>query len=379
MTRVVFVVVQPLGEFPVGQEALIGRPPALAGGRYDQDVADADVAMHDPRSLISVLMCYKVGEIWTYRGTPSEEAQPPSRQDGNDDASSSGRSPSFSASRHSQPLWSSVQRLPPCCWFARSGSPEVPPTAPRAPFTSCTTWRPSIRQITLFSHHFRFAAFQAYKVYAENCLGLKIKATRDDKGGEYIGREYNDFCAQHGIQRQHTEPDEPHQNGVAERANRTIAEGATALLAQSKLPPSFWGHAVSTFVHTHNHMPTSALGGAIPYTAWKGKGRKPDVSYFRTFGCLVYVLVRKKDRKALELHSHKCILLNSERLLEFLCPYQVAISPTGRLHCLLISLLSIRRSLSPFSRYRSLRTFNHLHCPGIEPGTSSFLFAFVDF
>ncbi|KAL7278120.1 hypothetical protein ACG7TL_008091 [Trametes sanguinea] len=154
-----------------------------------------------------------------------------------------------------------------------------------------------------------FAAFQAYKAYAENCLGLRIKATRDDKGGEYIGREYNDFCAQHGIQRQHTEPDEPHQNGVAERANRTIAEGATALLSQSKLPPSFWGHAVSTFVHTRNRMPTSALGGAIPYTAWKGKGRKPDVSYFRTFGCLAYVLVRKKDRKALEPHSRKCIFV----------------------------------------------------------------------
>ncbi|KAL7285881.1 hypothetical protein ACG7TL_000992 [Trametes sanguinea] len=154
-----------------------------------------------------------------------------------------------------------------------------------------------------------FAAFQAYKVYAENCLGLRIKATHDDKGGKYIGREYNDFCAQHGIQHQHTEPDEPHQNGVAERANRMIAEGATALLAQSKLPLLFWGHAASTFVHTRNHIPTSALGGAIPYTAWKGKGRKPDVSYFRTFGCLAYVLVRKKDRKALEPHSRKCIFV----------------------------------------------------------------------
>ena len=154
-----------------------------------------------------------------------------------------------------------------------------------------------------------FAAFKAYKAYAENCLGLRIKATRDDKGGEYMGHEYADFCAEHGIQRQHTEPDEPHQNGVAERANRTTSEGATALLVQSKLPPSFWGHAVSTFVHTRNRMPTSALNGGIPYTAWKGNGRKPDVSYFRTFGCLAYVLVRKKDRKALEPHSRKCIFV----------------------------------------------------------------------
>ncbi|CDO78104.1 hypothetical protein BN946_scf184683.g1 [Trametes cinnabarina] len=135
-----------------------------------------------------------------------------------------------------------------------------------------------------------FAAFQAYKGYAENCLGLRIKATHDNKGGEYIGKDYNNICAQHSIQCQHAEPDELHQNS-------------------SKLPPSFWGHAISTFVHTHNCMPTSALGGAVPYTAWKGKGRKPDVSYFHTFGCLAYMLVHKKDRKALEPHSRKCIFV----------------------------------------------------------------------
>ena len=50
-------------------------------------------------------------------------------------------------------------------------------------------------------------------------------------------------------------------------------------------------------------MPTSALDGCIPYTVWKGNGRKPDVSYFRVFGCLAYVLVPKKDRKALQLHT----------------------------------------------------------------------------
>ena len=52
-----------------------------------------------------------------------------------------------------------------------------------------------------------FAAFKSYKAYAENCLGLRIKATRDDKGGEYMGQEYIDFCTEHGIHRQHTETD----------------------------------------------------------------------------------------------------------------------------------------------------------------------------
>ena len=74
-----------------------------------------------------------------------------------------------------------------------------------------------------------------FKAYAENCLGLRVEASRDDKGGEYMGRPFIEFCAREGIHRQHPEPDEPHQNGVAERANRSIAEGSTALLAQSML------------------------------------------------------------------------------------------------------------------------------------------------
>ena len=59
-------------------------------------------------------------------------------------------------------------------------------------------------------------AFKFFKAYAENSLGLHIKATCDDKGGEYMGKQYIYFCIEHGIHRQHTEPDEPDQNGVVE-------------------------------------------------------------------------------------------------------------------------------------------------------------------
>src|SRR6266487_6080103 len=146
-----------------------------------------------------------------------------------------------------------------------------------------------------------------YTAYAENKLRRKIQVTRDDRGGEFIGKEFKEFCANEGILRQHTEPDEPHQNGVAERANEDIAAGATALLVQAKLPPSFWAHAVATYVHTRNRSPTSALDGETPYFHWKGK--RLDISYFRVFGCLAYVLVRKSKRKALQPHSKKCIFV----------------------------------------------------------------------
>jgi transposase InsO family protein len=53
---------------------------------------------------------------------------------------------------------------------------------------------------------------------------------RDDKGREYMSREFKAFCINHGIQRQHSARNYPQQNGVAERANRTI-EGVCHLYA----------------------------------------------------------------------------------------------------------------------------------------------------
>jgi len=64
-----------------------------------------------------------------------------------------------------------------------------------------------------------FSCFQRFKAWAENQTGCQIKAFREDKGGEYMSREMDDFCAEHGIQRQHSVRARPQQNGVAERAN----------------------------------------------------------------------------------------------------------------------------------------------------------------
>ena len=152
-----------------------------------------------------------------------------------------------------------------------------------------------------------FNAFKQYKALVENQLDSHIRMSRDDKGGEFISREFNEFCADHGILRQHTEPNEPHQNGVAERMNRAISVGTTALLVQAKLPPSFWPLAVAAYVHTRNRTPTSALNGDTPYHLWTGN--KPDISHFRVFGCLAYVLVHQEKRKALQPHSKKCIFV----------------------------------------------------------------------
>jgi hypothetical protein len=79
-------------------------------------------------------------------------------------------------------------------------------------------------------------AFKRYKAFVKNHTGHKIKALRDDKGGEYMSNVFGDFLAAAGIARQHTVCNEPHQNGVAECANHTLEECATAMLQESHLP-----------------------------------------------------------------------------------------------------------------------------------------------
>ena len=74
-----------------------------------------------------------------------------------------------------------------------------------------------------------FATFKQFKAWAENDTGAKLGTLRDDKGGEYMSREFEAFCIEHGIQRQHTVRNHPQQNGVAERSNRTMDEGVCCL------------------------------------------------------------------------------------------------------------------------------------------------------
>ena len=86
-----------------------------------------------------------------------------------------------------------------------------------------------------------------------------VKVLRSDNGGEYTSNSFAKFCTEKGISHQFTVPYCPQQNGVAERMNRTIMEGARSMLYHAKLPLEFWAEACSTAVYLHNRSPTTAL------------------------------------------------------------------------------------------------------------------------
>lgn len=142
---------------------------------------------------------------------------------------------------------------------------------------------------------------------AERKLGKKVKELHDDKGGEYIGRNFNKWCEKNGINCQHMVQATPQQNGVAEHLNRTLAEGVIAMLSQAKLPPSFWGATVLYLTDILNATPSSSVSDTTLYAVWNGT--KPNLSMYRIFGCWAHVNILKKDRKNLESHSEPCIFI----------------------------------------------------------------------
>ena len=73
-----------------------------------------------------------------------------------------------------------------------------------------------------------------------------------------------------------------------ESKNRSLEEGARTLLNETKLPKYFWADVVHTICYTLNRVLIRSILKKTPYELYKG--RKPNISYLRVFGCKCYVL-----------------------------------------------------------------------------------------
>ncbi|KAJ9557270.1 LOW QUALITY PROTEIN: hypothetical protein OSB04_011884 [Centaurea solstitialis] len=125
----------------------------------------------------------------------------------------------------------------------------------------------------------------------ENQVNLRVKVIRSDNGTEFKNADLNSFCEEKGIERQFSAPRTPQQNGVAERRNRTLIEAARTMLADSKLPITFWAEAVNTACYVQNRVHVVKSKGKTPYELFKNK--KPFIGFFVPFGCPCSILNTK--------------------------------------------------------------------------------------
>ncbi len=110
-----------------------------------------------------------------------------------------------------------------------------------------------------------FDKFKDYKACMENQKECRIKALRTDRGGEYMGNDFDTYLKENGIHRELTIPKTSAQNGEAERRHRQLANVVRCLLVESGLPLEFWGYATLCATHLFNRTPTKANESKTPY------------------------------------------------------------------------------------------------------------------
>jgi len=139
----------------------------------------------------------------------------------------------------------------------------------------------------------------------ENQNGRSVKVIRTDNGLEFCNREFDQMCKDGGIIRHLTAPENPKQNGVVERINRTLLERVRCMLFHAQLPKSFWGEVVAAAAHVLNRTPSKAINLQTPYERWNG--HKPSLAHLRVFGCLAYAHVKQGK---LEPRAKKCMFIS---------------------------------------------------------------------
>ncbi|GJU39332.1 putative ribonuclease H-like domain-containing protein [Tanacetum coccineum] len=171
--------------------------------------------------------------------------------------------------------------------------PPPPPTSADKLISSSIANKVHIK-LDLEKHNYN--SWRSFCIIHLGSLGLKTHVEAEtsstnpecDNGTEFKNKVMNQFCEMKGIKREFSVARTPQQNGVAERKNRTLIEAARTMLADSKLPTTFWAEAVNTACYVQNRVLVIKPHNKTPYELFLG--RKPALSFMRPFGCPVTIL-----------------------------------------------------------------------------------------
>ena len=167
----------------------------------------------------------------------------------------------------------------------------------------------------------------------ENDIIPVFTELKSDNGTEFLNSDMTDLFTEFNISHQTTSPYSPHQNGIAERTNRTVFEMATAMLYVANTPFKLWPYAVKHAVHILNIMPNKILNlQSTPYI--EVYHDIPDIGYLRTFGCDAYMVLPDYQQPTMGLKAVKGIFVGYDRprSLSYLVYYNNKVCRTGHVH-----------------------------------------------
>ena len=137
------------------------------------------------------------------------------------------------------------------------------------------------------------SVFASFCSQVQNEKSCKIVRVRSDHGGEFENKDFEKLFDENGISHDFSCPRTPQQNGVVERKNRTLQEMAHTMIQETGMAKHFWAEAVNTACYVHNRVFIKPILSKTPYEPWKNK--KPNISYFHSFGCVCFMLNTKES------------------------------------------------------------------------------------
>jgi hypothetical protein len=162
--------------------------------------------------------------------------------------------------------------------------------------------------------HRKSDAFESYKIYeawVKLQRGAQIKIFGTDQGGEFTSAAFTKYLEKAGTVRHLTVHDSPQSNGKAERANRTIMEGARASLLAAKLPEYLWAEAANHFIWLRNRVPTKTLPDyKTPIEI--ATDNRPDLSNVREWGHKVWVKKTHSSKLGSKVNNGRFVGIDEE-------------------------------------------------------------------
>nr|GEZ76903.1 hypothetical protein [Tanacetum cinerariifolium] len=108
-----------------------------------------------------------------------------------------------------------------------------------------------------------------------------------ENGTEFVNQTLRDYYKEVDISHETSVARSPQQNGVIERRNHKLIEGARTMLIYAKASLFLWAEAVATACYTLNHSIIRLRYGKTPHELLHDK--LPDLSFFYVFGALCYL------------------------------------------------------------------------------------------
>jgi transposase InsO family protein len=146
-----------------------------------------------------------------------------------------------------------------------------------------------------------YDTFKLFIKRMQNEFETTIKKVRSDNGSEFKNTRVDVLCDELGIKHQFSAKYTPQSNGLVERKNRTLIDMARSMLSEYNVSHSFWAEAINMACFYSNRLCCHAFLEKTPYEPLNE--RKPNIAYFRVFGCKCYIL--KKDTR-LSKFEKKC-------------------------------------------------------------------------